>query len=1790
MIGDKRNYSLSLWDHKDNFLCLLKSSNSNVEGGSYDESFTENITGEKTLTFSIPMYVFNPENEENSKFEKNNRLWDYVKNEQKIRYTEYGDDSNAPIRIEEFVLKDYSEERSGEEKIAYCTCESLAVYELGKVGWGISFDTDYITTYESQNSGEGQACADLLTLDYWLKKIFYKESNLGRVSTPEEVTWLLQGLQLRDDEGYPISQDYTTTAEGKREYTRIDEPVCESETDPNFTKYYNPTGWCWEVQAKFENDPEKQNVSTLYEAPTITKYIETLPDYYEPQSYQKLIGQPDDTKELRKHPIANADLATYTYVTDVKKRLFSVERSNIFSIVQDMCETFEIWAYFQYTYAPDGKITERKILFKTESIDEEIKFDFAYGKNLQSCSRTINSQELVTKLIVPAVDSSLVDGNVLSIQQSTANPTGENYLYNFDYFYQLGNLTKESDKPNDVQSTDEYKINLHAGKLRNLNNKISDLQKILLPLYDKQDEIQSELTIAEGEKDGYITNIQDIQNKIRAIPPKDAIVNSWSKDTNQYNHIGAVKTFTLQTPPGKDEDYYYINFNREDVIFKAATIEMYDFDDDGNISATTGNIEIPEYIPRMYNYENSWRVGSGEASDSDFTILAQDSDRVIYDYSELTDINGGYYFIKGIYIKNDPETTYSRVRYKYAPLAYYYLLIKEYVEKENEVDVRIAALNQRKIDVDNRVLGYELELKKYLQSKNELILQFEKDYKPFIREGYWEPSDYQSQLTHKTLDTSKTKTAYDGLFDTPYKRLSELNYNDSLTNFSYAIEIEDAENVKIDSISMSSPEYVGTDKTLSYFPRYRGQDYELYYYKSILVTPTSGPSTNLWLAIAPDFLTKLQKSAFWDESLMKSDITYETAAGEKVTLKDVPWVDITKIYATIDEKVIYLSDDNILTSSLTVKGIINKWENGVKVTEEIPLELYTDYTYTYESTAYNSKGVRKDVDDWVVDEQAEDLHYDYSLKIEFKITDNISKIYSKNGHFIVDWDEESTLQYLYNDAVATGEEYAFPQTEYSISVVDLSTLNGYEEYHPTVGQKVPIWDVEMGYEGFEGFITSIQYDLEQRENTSITIATYNTKFEDIFQKLTATMTNVSYNENQIYNAAESFDATSGTIKAEVFQKSLDNNFTRITLGVDNDITIDRQTGITLKDANSSNAVKLIGNGIFLSNNSDSESPTWTTGITGDGINASTLNAGTIDTKQVNIWNASEGQIRFRWNELGLFAFGDSATSPDEAIDYERYIRFNQDGLEFSDNGKSALSLGWGGLKINTQNNSLVLDADEGLTLQEWDGGNATTRLRLGKLDNGNIYGLKLKDKSGDTSFQSDSDGNLWLAKFIKVGGTFDDEATDTHTPTYTALNPNAGISGMEGVSDIEYQMGPKRNESGDMVWSGNGLRFWAGPRTIAEYDSEEESPAQTTFPDIFTDEWSSSHDLTQPLAALSRFKVDSNGQIVASGIDVGGWIGGGTFLRSKDHEAVLRSGGYLNTNTNEDYPVLAIGKGVPFGTIIPIGTPYYSDSQLSNLVGVTTEEYKATSKAIGGYYYPQVGKFTLNGVGYYFSYDSLPNTEYDTRNYSLRIYRNGAIRIGFGRNATGTEGDDRFVVSPWGAVTATQLSITGSSNMYGGKMAGFSVTNNQLSYTANGYQTILRAPTSSTDITFASGETGNPSFKVLANGSVTADNITITGEKNPDGSWIINSEKFQVSKLGEIGAGAQLGTFPTAESNNTYQFSVDKEGTIRFRGNIKVFSGSQWWDGVDSTSITLTNAGTGYTTVKVVEGLIVGIV
>ena len=1735
MNGDKRNFSLSIWDHKDNFLCNLKSANLDFNGQSYNENFTENVNGEKVLTFSIPMYIFL---EKNGKFAfEPNEAWIQIKNEQKIRYTEYHPITNKPERIEEFVLKEFTEERNGEEKIANCTCESLAVYELGKVGWGITFDTDYITDYElgfhdEQIDGtivKTSNCPDLLTLDYWMRKLLYKETNLGRVSNTTECTYLLQGLQLRDDEGYPIDNEAITVSTNldiQYKFNRLEEePICSTTNSIDFEKYYNPTGWTWEVQAKFENDPEKQSVSTLYETPVINKFIETFPSYYVGYSYQKGINSNSTSPiQLRPHPIEEQDLDEWTYVTDIKKRLITVERSNLFSIIQDLSETFQVWADFKYHYSDGGKIDERKIIFKTEAINEDIKFDFSYGKNLQSCSRFKNSNDLITKLYIKNTESELVDGNILSIQQATANPTGENYIYNFDYFYDSGMLTKEESL---TTNSDEYKINLHCGKLRDLNNKIINIQNFLTPLYDRKNTLESEIVVQEGSKNGYMDNIQSIQDKIDAISPDDQIIESWSKDNTQYNHVGELRTYSVtSTPDGFDQDnWLYINFGREDIIVKKIRYYKYYIDNDNIVEYDTTQ-EIPSFTTRVFTYGN-WHSGDSTIEDDNtsyFTIIEENQD-CVYDYSSIGDKN----FIKGIYFRksNDENSfrsqSYGRMRYTYAPLAYYYLLIKDYWEKILDTKRKIEQLNRDITEIDNKILLYELQLKNLLKNKNELILQFENKYKPFIREGYWEPSNYQSQLSEKIFDTSTDKDNFN-LLDIDSIRLNKLNLNDSLSNYSYYFSLGPANEIDIDSIEAKVITTIGSETT--YVPHYKGNNFELY-------LDNQSPA-NLICAISPEVIDSYNLKGITDSEFYKTKITYREIQNgeiqESTTSKIFEWVeenDQNPKY--INNYRIYINDSNILTDRLKVYG------NEISIDDSNLLTPYTDYSYNFMSVGYNPNTNRR-VNLSEQSSYSTDIIYEYSFYIDFKLTNNTIKFLYSNPHFIVSYAEETTLQYIYNDSVATSKKYSVPQVEYNISVVDLSSLNGYENYKPRLGQKVPIFDPEMNFNNFQGFITSINYPLEEKYNTELTIATYNTKFEDIFQKLTATMTDINYNSNEIYKAANSFEKD-GTIKTDVFKRSLQNNFDRVNLGVNNDIIIDKVEGIVLQDNDNNSGVKIIGNGIFLTDDITKGTDTeWRTGITGEGINTNVLTAGNLDTKQITIWNASERQARFVWNEQGLFAYGDkfgesestSVSTYQELIDYNKYIKFNQNGFDFVGNNRSALSLNWQGLKISTQDEALQLDAQTGLTLQQWNENHtdSITRLELGKLDNGSLYGLRLKDISGTTTLQSDSDGDLWLHKYIQLGGSIDNDNT--------VHNATAGIYGFTSISTDQekievptyLQMGMRRNNSGTVIWDSTPIRFWAGIQTTTDYiDNIHISENEVKEAKINGGSISGStnfYSLTTGDPSLAKFKVSANGDIIASGIDVGGWVGQGDKLRSSNNEAILRSGTY-----ESNAPVFAIGA-------------------------------------------PSTN----------------PDIEFG-RNYNFRVYKDGSINIGNGTFTVDKDGNTNlnslqisvdnvggindFVVNVANEVASEVANevtneIIGDFNL--DTVGGYANTSTGLtSFNPNNYYVALMKPSTSTDYVFFAGTVSSTNidknaFWIKADGSLkaTAGSIggwtidNVNGIKKKDGSYytLIKPNSNNDNSVFYIGTDSN-GTI----NKNTTSFAVTGKGAVYFKQGIYGYSNSK---------------------------------
>jgi hypothetical protein len=77
-----------------------------------------------------------------------------------------------------------------------------------------------------------------------------------------------------------------------------------------------------------------------------------------------------------------------------------------------------------------------------------------------------------------------------------------------------------------------------------------------------------------------------------------------------------------------------------------------------------------------------------------------------------------------------------------------------------------------------------------------------------------------------------------------------------------------------------------------------------------------------------------------------------------------------------------------------------------------------------------------------------------------------------------------------------------------------------------------------------------------------------------------------------------------------------------------------ETGITTTSlSNTSEIVRMVSGGIFMSNDGGA---TWRTGITGNGINANYITTGQLNTGKINIMNGDVPS--FRWDGFGLNAY------------------------------------------------------------------------------------------------------------------------------------------------------------------------------------------------------------------------------------------------------------------------------------------------------------------------------------------------------------------------------------------------------------------------------------------------------------------------------------------------------------------------------------------------------------------------
>lgn len=260
----------------------------------------------------------------------------------------------------------------------------------------------------------------------------------------------------------------------------------------------------------------------------------------------------------------------------------------------------------------------------------------------------------------------------------------------------------------------------------------------------------------------------------------------------------------------------------------------------------------------------------------------------------------------------------------------------------------------------------------------------------------------------------------------------------------------------------------------------------------------------------------------------------------------------------------------------------------------------------------------------------------------------IKNFESKYAQYIKEgvWSDSSYVdnEAYYYDAQKVANTSAIPNTTWNIGVLDVSAIQDYEDFVFNIGDQTILVDndffgikknIEQNFV-FEVLITAIEEHFEDNLSNRIEVRNYLTSFEDLFQRISAVTQTVELKE-QIYNKADYF-TKDGEVDKTILENTLLHNSLILANASDNSYTLDKN-GLSLQSIiNPSKQARLIAEGLFFANSRNAKTGEleWKTGITPDGINASLLTAGQVDTSLVRIF--SNGQPSFSWGELGINAY------------------------------------------------------------------------------------------------------------------------------------------------------------------------------------------------------------------------------------------------------------------------------------------------------------------------------------------------------------------------------------------------------------------------------------------------------------------------------------------------------------------------------------------------------------------------
>ena len=268
-------------------------------------------------------------------------------------------------------------------------------------------------------------------------------------------------------------------------------------------------------------------------------------------------------------------------------------------------------------------------------------------------------------------------------------------------------------------------------------------------------------------------------------------------------------------------------------------------------------------------------------------------------------------------------------------------------------------------------------------------------------------------------------------------------------------------------------------------------------------------------------------------------------------------------------------------------------------------------------------------------------------------------------------DNEIDDEKYYINAQSVAYNSSKPQIVYTINVMELSSLPGYENFKFELADQTWIEDTE--YFGYDSngmpirekiVLTEITYNLDDPSQVFVKVQNFKTQFQDLFQRITAQVQSTSYSTGA-WNNAKDFVESTPQEQAKFLQDAL-NSAELVIQNAGNQSVRDDSDGLTITDlTNPSQQIRITGGAILLSDVNSGGQQIWRTGLTAKGINAQIITTGQLNTNNIQIMGGTEPH--FRWDSYGITAYDFTLSEAGGAelitnYDTSKGIRFDRFGI------------------------------------------------------------------------------------------------------------------------------------------------------------------------------------------------------------------------------------------------------------------------------------------------------------------------------------------------------------------------------------------------------------------------------------------------------------------------------------------------------------------------------------------------